>query len=69
MSDATLFLVISEGSEAGGFRTGMPAFGNKLSYAQIVSLIRYVRSFCRASKSTPDQGAQASASWNAMSAR
>jgi len=69
MSDATLYLVISEGSSAGGFRAGMPAFGAKLSYAQMASLIEYVRSFCRPRPAAADQGAQASASWNAVSAR
>ena len=70
MSDATLFLVITEGSPAGGFRSGMPAFGGKLSYDQVVGLIQYVRGFCkRRPTPTPDLGAQASASWNAVSAR
>jgi len=47
MSDASIFLVIKEGSAAGGFDSDMPGYGGTLNDDQIVALINYVRSFCR----------------------
>jgi mono/diheme cytochrome c family protein len=48
MSDATLFLIIKEGSSSAGFPAGMPAGDGKLSYDQIAQLVHYVRTFCLA---------------------
>jgi mono/diheme cytochrome c family protein len=46
MSDATLFLIIKDGSSAAGFPPGMPADGEKLDYSQIRQIIQYIRKFC-----------------------
>jgi mono/diheme cytochrome c family protein len=46
MSDATLFLIIQNGSSAAGFPPGMPAYGGKLDYGQIRQIIQYIRKFC-----------------------
>lgn len=50
MSDATIFLVIKDGATAAGFPAGMPAFGGKLGYDQMVELVKYVRAFCAGKK-------------------
>jgi len=46
MSDATLFLIIKEGSSSAGFPAGMPAADGRLSYDEIARLVHYVRKFC-----------------------
>jgi len=46
MSDATLFLIIKDGSSSAGFPAGMPATDGRLSYDQIARLVHYVRKFC-----------------------
>jgi mono/diheme cytochrome c family protein len=46
MSDATLYLVIKNGSTAAGFPPGMPAFDGTLDSDKIAALIHYIRSFC-----------------------
>jgi mono/diheme cytochrome c family protein len=46
MSDATLFLIIKDGSSAAGLPAGMPANAGRLNYDEIVQLVHYVRKFC-----------------------
>ena len=46
MSDATLYLIISDGASAAGFQSGMPQFKGNLTHDQIVDLITYIRHFC-----------------------
>jgi mono/diheme cytochrome c family protein len=46
-SDAVLYLVIKNGSAGIDLPPGMPAFDGHLSENQIVSLIGYIRGFCR----------------------
>jgi mono/diheme cytochrome c family protein len=46
MSDATLFLIIKDGSSAAGFPSGMPAYGMRLNQDEIEQLVEYVRKFC-----------------------
>jgi mono/diheme cytochrome c family protein len=46
MSDATLFLIVKDGSSAAGFPPGMPAYGTKLNQDEIEQLVEYVRKFC-----------------------
>jgi mono/diheme cytochrome c family protein len=45
-SDATLFLLIKDGSGAIGLLPEMPPFDGRLDDKQITELIGYVRSFC-----------------------
>jgi cytochrome c oxidase cbb3-type subunit III len=45
-SDATLFLIIRDGSGAIGLLPEMPPFDGKLDDQQIAELIGYVRRFC-----------------------
>jgi mono/diheme cytochrome c family protein len=46
MSDATLFLIIKNGSSAAGFPAGMPANDGRLNDDEITQLVHYVRRFC-----------------------
>jgi cytochrome c oxidase cbb3-type subunit III len=46
-SDATLFLVIGQGSGAVGLPAQMPGFSGKLSDTQISKLVTYIRRVCQ----------------------
>jgi mono/diheme cytochrome c family protein len=46
-SDAVLYLIIKDGSAGIELPPGMPAFDGQLTESQIVSLIGYIRGFCR----------------------
>jgi mono/diheme cytochrome c family protein len=46
-SDATLFLVIQQGSGAVGLPPEMPGFSSKLDDTRISDLIAYIRSTCQ----------------------
>jgi mono/diheme cytochrome c family protein len=46
MSNATLFLIIKDGSSAAGLPPDMPAYGMRLNQDEIEQLIEYVRKFC-----------------------
>jgi mono/diheme cytochrome c family protein len=46
-SDATLFLIIQQGSGAVGLPPAMPGFSGKLDDLQTIDLIRFIRNICQ----------------------